>query len=162
MSNQGRFAEAERLAATAATRGAESLGERHLVTVSANDARAVALLGLRRADDAERVLHAQLAILEERMTQGADVGEGDELAARVRVHLGMALAARGQRADAEALLIEAVPRLPRGVASTTRAVQFLAAFYEDWNRVQPAPDCATRAAEWRQRLASSPTPAVAR
>ncbi len=154
-----RFADAERLAATAATAGTASLGERHLVTIAAHDARAVALLGLRRGDEAERLLRQQLAILDDRKSKGEDAGEGEPLTAMVRTHLGMALAALGRRPEAEALLLQGVPRLRPQVAATTRAVRFLVTFYDQWNRVQPDAARATRAAEWRQRLAASPGPA---
>ena len=121
----------------------------------------MALLGLRRADDAERILRRQLAILEERKEQGEDVGEGEELTTKVRVHLGMALAALGRRVEAEALLVEGVPRLAPHDAGTRRALRFVADFYEEWNRAQPDPDRAARAAEWRRRLEAFPAPAVA-
>jgi tetratricopeptide (TPR) repeat protein len=162
LSNLGRFADAERLAAAAAKQGAESLGARHLITVAANDAYARALLGLRRAADAEQTLRRQLTILEERKAQGEDAGEGDELTAKVQVHLGMALAALGRRAEAEALLVDGVPRLPQREAGTTRALRFVVDFYDEWNRAQPDAGRAARAVEWRQRLASSPGPAAAR
>ena len=162
LSSLGRFVDAERLAATAAGESTKSLGERHLITLAAYDARAVALLGLRRAAEAEPILRRQLAILDERKAQGEDVGEGDEQTAMVRVHLGMALAALGRRPEAEALLLQGVPQLPSRVADTTRALEFLVAFYDDWNRAQPDAARAARAVEWRQRLASSPRPVPAR
>ena len=161
LSNLGRFADAERLASTAATEGAKSLGERSLEALTAHDAHAVALLGLRRADDAERILRRQLAILEARKEQGEDVGEGEELTTNVRVHLGMALAALGRRVEAEALLVEGVPRLAPRDAGTKRALRFVADFYEEWNRAEPDPDRAARAAEWRRRLEAFSGPAVA-
>jgi len=161
-SHLGRFADAERLAAVAAGEGTKSLGERHLITLGAHDARAVALLGLRRADDAERILRQQLAIFDDRKLKGEDAGEGDPLTAMVRVHLGMALAALGRRPDAEALLLQGVPKLPPRVVATTRALQFLVDFYHEWNRAQPDAARAARAAEWRQRLDASSGPAVAR
>jgi tetratricopeptide (TPR) repeat protein/tRNA A-37 threonylcarbamoyl transferase component Bud32 len=150
--NLGRFAEAEALAGRAAARAAKSLGERHLVTLAAEDARATALLGLRRASEAEAILRRQLAILEEKRQKGEDVGQGEARAQAVRVHLGMALAEQGRRAEAEALLIEAIPRLPPRDARTARALRFIVQFYEKWNREQPDPDRVARAAEWRRRL----------
>lgn len=162
LANLGRFADAERLAATAASAGTASLGERHLVTIGGHNARAVALLGLRRAEEAERILRQQLAILDDRKSRGEDAGEGELLAAMVRTHLGMALAALGRRPEAEALLVESVPRLRPRVAATTGAVRFLVTFYDEWNRLQPDAARATRAAEWRQRLATSPGPVAAR
>jgi serine/threonine protein kinase/tetratricopeptide (TPR) repeat protein len=162
LSNLGRFAEAERLAATAASQGEESLGERHLTTLSAQDARSKALLGLHRVDEAERILQRVLSTLDNQRKKGEDVGEGDELAARVRVHLAMALAALSRRAETEALLVEAIPRLPPRMADTGRAVRFLVGFYDEWNRTHPDAARAERASEWRRRLGSDTGPAVAR
>jgi eukaryotic-like serine/threonine-protein kinase len=162
LANLGRFAEAERLAAAAAAQGAESLGERHLSTLFPQDTRAVALLGLGRADEAEATLRRVLSVLDDKKAKGEDIGEGDELSALARLHLGMALAALGRRAEAEALLISAIPPMPPGIASTSRAVRFLVDFYDDWNRAQPDPARAARAAEWRQRLVSLPGPAAVR
>lgn len=160
LSNQGRFAEAERLAATAAAQGAKSLGERHVTTLAAQDTHARALLGLGRAGEAEASLRRLLAILEEKKERGEDAGEGDALVQVVSVHLGMALAAQGRRAEAEPLLLEAIPRLPPREADTQRAIRFLDRIYDEWNRAQPDPARAARAAEWHRRL-DSPTGAVA-
>ena len=74
--------------------------------------------------------------------------------AKLRVHLGMALASLGRRTEAEALLLEAIPQLPPKTADTTRAVRFLVGFYDDWNRSQPDAARAARASEWRRRLES--------
>ena len=58
-----------------------------------------------------------------------------------RLHMGMALAALGRRAEAETLLLIAgLPKLPPRSASTSRAVRFLVDFYDDWNRAQPDAD----------------------
>ena len=162
LSHLGRFVDAERLATSAATQGAKDLGDRHLVTMAAVNARATALLGLHRAGDAEALLRQQLVNLEERMAKGADVGEGNELTATVRVHLGMALAALGRRPEAEPLLLRGVPQLRPRTADARRATEFLVAFYDGWNRAEPDAERATRAAEWRQRLASPPGPAAVR
>jgi hypothetical protein len=75
----GRFADAERLAAAAAPVATQMLGDRHPVTIAAHDSRARALIGLRRAGEAEAILRVQLAILEARTRQGQDAGEGDAL-----------------------------------------------------------------------------------
>ncbi len=155
LTNQGRFAEAERLAATAAAQGTESLGPRHVSTLYPQDTRAAALLGLGRADEAEATLRRVLSILDDKKAKGEDIGEGDELSALARLHMGMALAALGRRAEAETFLIQAIPKLPPRSASTARAVRFLVDFYDDWNRAQPDADRAARATEWRQRLAST-------
>ena len=160
LSNLGRFAEAERLAATAVSRSLESLGETHLTAVAAHDTRSKALLGLHRADEAVPILQRQLAILDERTARGDDVGEGHELSARVRLHLGMALAALGRRAEAESPLVEAAPQLPRRSADSTRALRFLVGFYDEWNRSQPDPTLASQAADWRRRFDSSTATAV--
>jgi tetratricopeptide (TPR) repeat protein len=158
----GRFADAERMAAAAASQGLTSLGERDRTTLGAHDTRAHALLGLRRAAEAESILRRQLAILEEKKTKGEDAGEGAAVADVMRVHLGMALADQGRRAEAEPVLLEAIPRLPPHEADTARALRFLVSFYEEWNRAQPDPSRVTRATEWRQRLAASAVPVVAR
>ena len=74
----------------------------------------------------------------------------------LRVHLGMALAALGRRAEAETLLLRGHPAVAVSqTADTTRALRFLVGFYDDWNRAQPDAARAARAAEWRQRLAST-------
>lgn len=162
LSNLGRFAEAERLAGQVVVGATRSLGERHLVTLAAGDAQARALLGLRRAAEAEAILRRQLGILEAKKQKGEDVGEGEAGAQAMRVHLGMALAEQGRRAEAEALLVEAIPRLPPREARTTRALAFLVRFYEEWNRAQPDPGRVARAAEWRRRLETPPAAGVAR
>jgi tetratricopeptide (TPR) repeat protein/predicted Ser/Thr protein kinase len=152
LSNLGRFDEAERLAGQAVARAGKSLGEGHMVTLGAQDVRATALRGLRRAPEAEAILRRQLGILEEKKQRGEDAGEGDALAQTVRAHLGMALADQGRRVEAEALLLEAIPRLPPRDANTRRAISSLVDLYAQWNRVQPDPERVTRAAEWRRRL----------
>ncbi len=162
LANQGRFAEAERLAATAAAQGTESLGARHVSTLYPQDTRAVALLGLGRADEAEATLRRVLSILDDKKAKGEDIGEGDELSALAWLHMGMALAALGRRAQAETLLVQAIPKLPPRSTSTSRAVRFLVDFYDDWNRVQPDAVRAARAAEWRQRLTPPPGSTAAR
>ena len=154
LSTMNRFAEAERLAATAVARATESLGERRVTTLAGQDTLSVALIGLKRADEAEPILRRQLAILDEKKKKGEDAGEGDALSARVRVHLGMALASLGRRADAEALLVDAIPQLPPKTADTARAVRFLVGFYDEWNRSQPDAARSARASEWRRRLES--------
>jgi serine/threonine protein kinase/tetratricopeptide (TPR) repeat protein len=152
-----RFAEAERLAAEAAAVGQESLGEEHLDVLGAHDARACALIGLRRAGEAEPILRRQLAILEAKKARGDEAGEGEGLTQDLRVHLGMALAALGRRPEAEALLLESIPKLPPRLADTRRAVSFLVRFYEEWERSEPNKGYAARAVQWRQRLPASET-----
>ncbi len=155
LSTMNRFPEAERLAATAVAQATESLGERRVTTLAAQDTRCLALIGLRRAAEAEPIMRRQLAILAEKRQKGEDAGEGDALSVRLRVHLGMALASLGRRAEAEALLVEAVPELPSRTADASRAVQFLVGFYDEWTRSQPDAARSARAAEWRRRLESS-------
>ena len=155
--NLGRFAEGEHLAANAAARALATLGERHLDTVAAHGTRARALLGLGRAVEAETLLRSQLTILADKKAKGEDIGEGTKLTLELRVQEGMALAALSRRAEAEAILLESVPQLPAKTAASTRAIHFVAVFYERWNREQPDSGRAAHAAEWRQRLdASSP------
>ena len=108
----GRFADAERLASTAATEGREPRRTQPGSAGPPNDATPAALLGLRRADDAERDPAAATGHPRGEEEAGEDAGESDELTAKVRVHLGMALAALGRRVEAEPLLIEGVPGLP--------------------------------------------------
>jgi hypothetical protein len=74
----------------------------------------------------------------------------------------MVLAEQGRRAEAEPLLLEAIPRLPPREADTTLALPFLVRFYDDWNRAKPDPDRVTRAAEWRRRLEASAAAGLAR
>jgi hypothetical protein len=92
LSNLGRFAEAEGLVRAEIALSKETLGEQHPSTLEAQDTLAQALLGLRRAEEAESILRQNLAILAEKKAGGDDVGEGDALADEMRVHLGMALA----------------------------------------------------------------------
>lgn len=125
LSNQGRFAEAERLSASASVRAGKSLGERHWITLACQDTHARALVGLKRAPEAEKELRRVLAVLEEKKQRQEDAGEGDALAEVASVHLGMALAEQGRRAEAEALLLEAIPKLPPREADTLRAVRYL-------------------------------------
>jgi hypothetical protein len=80
----------------------------------------------------------------------------------MHVHLGMALAAQGRRAEAEPHLLEGIPKLPPREADTARSIRFLVGFYEDWNHGQPDPQRLARATEWRQRLQASEVAAVAR
>jgi tetratricopeptide (TPR) repeat protein len=155
LSNLGRFSEAERLAAAAVAQSSESLGERHPSTLEAQDTRARALLGLRRAAEAESILRRQLAILGDKQAGGEDAGEGDALAHEMRFHLGMTLAELGRRSEAEALLLESIPKLPSRTAEKTRALRFLVRFYEEWDRAEPNQGYAGRAAEWQQSLAAS-------
>jgi hypothetical protein len=61
-----RLAKAERLAAIAAAQAMQGLGERRVTTLAAHDTRCVALIGLRRADEAEPIMRRQLAILAEK------------------------------------------------------------------------------------------------
>ena len=155
--NLGRYAEAERIAAAAGTRAAATLGATHLDTVAAQGTRARALAGLGRIVEAESILRGQLTILADKKTKGEDIGEGEALTHELRVQLGMTLAALRRLPEAEAMLLESVPQLPARSADATRAVRFLVDFYERWNRAQPDPARAARAAEWRKRLdASSP------
>ena len=150
--NLGRFVEAERIAAAAGTRAAETLGATHLDTVAAHGTRARALAGLGRAGEAESLLRQQLTILADKKAKGEDIGEGEALTHALRVQLGMTLAALHRLPEAEAMLLESVPRLPTRSADATRAARFLVDFYERWNRAQPDPARAARVAEWRKRL----------
>jgi eukaryotic-like serine/threonine-protein kinase len=160
LSNQGRFAEAERLAAAAAAQSAKSLGERHGTTLAAQDTHARALIGLKRPAEAEAALRRVLAVLAEKKEKSEDAGEGEALVEVASVHLGMALAEQGKRAEAERVLLDAIPRLPPRESDTLRAVRYLDRLYADWNRAQPDPERVVRAAEWHRRLETSP-PATA-
>ncbi len=156
LSSQGRYAEAERVAAAGVAEAVKALGERDLDTLALQDARAEALTGLRRAADAETLLRRTIAMLDERKAKGEDAGEGDAYASETRVHLGMALAQLARWLEAEALLVENVPKLPPRDARTKRAVGFVADFYASWNRAQPDPARSARGAEWRARLEAAP------
>jgi serine/threonine protein kinase/Tfp pilus assembly protein PilF len=156
LASLGQFADAERLAAETAAASAASRGADDVVTIDANDTRAVALLGLQRPKDAAALLRRQIAIVEERRAGGEDAGETDVTLTDLRVHLGMALADLGQRAEAEALLLGAVPALSPWEADTARAYRFVARFYDAWNRAEPDPARSARAVEWQQRFEASP------
>jgi tetratricopeptide (TPR) repeat protein len=160
LANRERFGEAERLAAAAATASEEVLGPDAPSTLHAQDTRARALVGLGRAEQAEALLRRQLELLQAKKARGDDLGEADDVARDMRVHLGMALAAQGRRTEAEALLLEALPGLPAREAGTARAIRFLLRLYEDWNRTAPDPGRSARAAEWRGRLAAGETAGV--
>jgi serine/threonine protein kinase/tetratricopeptide (TPR) repeat protein len=150
--NLGRYQEAEPLAAKAAAQALESLGEEHPLTLAAQDTRARVLVEVHRAAEAASILQRQLAILAAKKSRGEDVGEGEALANSVRIHLAMALAALRRLPEAEALLLESIPKLPPREADTARAIRFLVRFYEDWNRTQPDQGRAARASEWKRRL----------
>jgi eukaryotic-like serine/threonine-protein kinase len=158
--NLGRYAEAERLASDAGARAAATLGHRHVETLSAHGTRARALDGLGRVAEAEALLRPQLSILADKKAKGEDIGEGNALTQELRVQLGMALANLRRWSEAEVLLEESVPQLPPGHADTTRAMRFVADFYDRWNRAQPDPARAAQAALWRKRLLASPATAV--
>jgi serine/threonine protein kinase/tetratricopeptide (TPR) repeat protein len=151
----GRFGEGERLAAQAVAVGTESLGEGHPEVLAAHAARARALMGLRRFEEAESVLRRQLALLEGRKARSEGVGEHDAITAEMRAHLGMTLAGRGRRPEADALLRDAVPKLPPRHADTRRAQEFMVRFYEGWERAAPNQGHAARAAEWQARVSSA-------
>jgi len=155
LASQGRYAEAERLAAAGVAVATKALGERDLDTLDLQNARAFALTGLRRAAEADTLLRRTLAELDERKAKGEDAGEGDSFATDARVYLGMALAQGKRRPEAETLLVENVPKLPPHDARTKHASRFVADFYAEWNRAEPDPARAARAAEWQRRLASS-------
>jgi hypothetical protein len=129
-------------------------------TLSAHGTRARALNGLGRAAEAEALLRTQLSILADKKAKGEDIGEGDVLTQELRVQLGMALANLRRWSEAEVLLEESVPQLPPRHANTTRAMRFVADFYDRWNRAQPDPARAAQAAHWRQRLLASSATAV--
>jgi serine/threonine protein kinase/tetratricopeptide (TPR) repeat protein len=150
--NLGRYAEAERIAAAAGTRAAETLGATHIDTISAEGTHARALAGLGRGAEAESLLRRQVTILADKKKKGEDIGEGEALSHELRVQLGMTLAALHRLPEAEAMLLESIPKLPPRSADATRAIRFLGDFYERWNRAQPDPARAARAAEWRARL----------
>ena len=113
---------------------------------------AVAAASASYAIEAESILRRQLAVLDEQKALGKVVGDHDAITSDVRVQLGMALADRGRRSEAEALLAESVPKLPARHADTKRAVQFMVRFYEDWERFAPSQGHGARAALWRGRL----------
>jgi hypothetical protein len=144
------------MAESAATRAAATLGATHLDTMSAHGTRARALAGLGRLAEAESLLRRQVTILADKKVKGDDIGEGDALTHELRVQLGMTLAALQRRPEAEAILLESVPRLPPRSAQANRAVRFVVAFYDQWNRAQPDPARLARADEWRKRLTPAP------
>jgi len=150
------------LAAEGAAEAARSLGERDLDTLYLQDARAFALVGLRRAAEAEKLLRRTLAILAEKVAKGEDAGEGNSLADDARVHLGMALAQLRRWPEAEALLVGSVPKMPQREARTKQAVRFVADFYLTWNRSEPDPVRSAAAADWQKRVEASATSVVAR
>jgi len=65
----------------------------------------------------------------------------------------MLLARQRRWAEAEPLLVENVPRLPRHEARSKRAVRFVTSFYAEWTSAAKDPSVARRAAEWPERLA---------
>ncbi|MBK8233689.1 MAG: hypothetical protein IPK72_24710 [Candidatus Eisenbacteria bacterium] len=130
--------------------------------MSLRDARALALIGLQRAGEAEKLLRSTLNVLEDRKAKGEDSGEGEGLANLVRVHLGMALAGQHRWPEAESLLVTCVPQLPQREAETRRAIRFVVDFYDAWNRAEPDPTRAARAEEWRRRPESAQAASASR
>ena len=62
----------------------------------------------------------------------------------VSAHLGMTLAALGERAEAEKLLVDSIPRLTAGEAETNRIIGVLVDLYDDSRRARAWLRCASQ------------------
>jgi hypothetical protein len=68
----------------------------------------------------------------------------------------MALAAQKRFADAEAALVAGTSGEPRVGAEARRAAAFMARFYDEWQRAQPDPSRAAKAAHAPSLAAARP------
>jgi hypothetical protein len=98
------------------------------------------------------VLRQSLEAIAAREAHGEDAGDAEVVKQDASLYLGMALAAQGRFADAEAALVEGTSGEPRVGAEAQRAAAFMVRFYDDWQRVQPDPSHAAKAAQWRANL----------
>lgn len=123
-------------------------GPNNRLTIEARDVLGTILLEQGRAEEAEDLFR--------RLHENVEREHPDDEFTRavVSAHLGMALAALGERAEAEALLVDSIPRLTAGEAETDRIIGVLVDLYDDWHRAAPGRGYDARAREWRKRAES--------
>jgi hypothetical protein len=119
---------------------------------------ALTLIGLGQPARSESVLRQSLAVIAAREARGEDAGDAEVVKQDASLYLGMALAAQGRFADGEAALVEGTSGEPRVGAEAQRAVAFMVRFYDDWQRAQPDPSRAAKAAEWKVKLGEVAAP----
>jgi len=144
----GRLEQAESMATHVVEAAERTQGPSSPLTIEAKDALGTILLEQGRAGEA--------ADLFRRLCEIAEREQPDDEYARavVSAHLGMALAALGEREEAEALLVDSIPRLTAGEAETDLMIETLVDLYDEWNLAEPERGYDARAREWRQRAAS--------
>jgi tetratricopeptide (TPR) repeat protein/tRNA A-37 threonylcarbamoyl transferase component Bud32 len=152
LERRGRFADSVRRASAALEVVQAKLGDDHPVTLDLRNTQALALIGLGQAARSESLLRQSLAAVAAREARGEDAGDAEAIKQDASLYLGMALAAQGRFADAEAPLVEGTSGERRVGAEAQRAAAFMVRFYNDWQRAQPDPSRAAKAAEWEVKL----------
>jgi tetratricopeptide (TPR) repeat protein len=152
LERRGRYADAVRRAAAALDVARAKLGDDHPVTLDLRITHALAQIGLGQPARAESLLRQVLAAIAAREARGEDAGDAEGVKQDASLYLGVALAAQDRFVDAEARLVEGMSGEPRVGAEARRAAAFMARFYDDWQRAQPDPSRAAKAAEWQAKL----------
>ena len=152
LERRGRFADAVRRASAALEVAQAKLGDDHPVTLALRNTHALALIGLGRPARAESLLRQVLAAIAAREARGEDAGDAEGVKQDASLYLGMALAAQERFADAEPPLVAGTSGEPRVGAEARRAAAFMARFYDEWQRAQPDPSRAAKAADWKVKL----------
>jgi serine/threonine protein kinase len=157
LERRGQFADAVRRASAALEVAQAKLGDDHPVTLALRNTHALALVGLGQPARAEALLRQLLEAIAAREARGEVAGDAEGVKQDASLYLGMALAAQRRFADAEPTLVEGTSGKPRVGAEAQRATAFMARFYDDWQRAQPDPSRAAKAAEWKAKLAGQTT-----
>ncbi len=144
----GRLEQAETLTRQVLEAAERTQGPRSPLTIEARDVLGTILLAQGRAEQAEELFRSLREIVER------EHPDDEFTRALVSAHLGMALAALGERAEAESLLVDSIPRMTAGEAETRLITGVLADLYDDWHRAEPGRGFDERANEWRQRAGS--------
>ncbi len=144
----GRLKQAETLAIQVVEAAERTQGPNSPLTIEARDALGTILLEQGRAEQAEDLFRRLCEIVER------EHPDDEYTRAVVSAHLGMALAALGERAEAEPLLVDSIPRLTAGEAETNLIIGVLVDLYDDWHRAEPERGYDARARKWRQRAES--------
>jgi tetratricopeptide (TPR) repeat protein len=128
----GQFEEAEALASEARSWCISELGETHMGAIESARRQGLALLGLRRAEEAERILRDALRLVEDLN------GFQRYRVARIQSTLGECLVHLGRFDEAEPLLLESVDVMVAEKGEEFRETrlcrQRVAALYEAWGR----------------------------
>ncbi|HNX50202.1 MAG TPA: serine/threonine-protein kinase [Thermoanaerobaculaceae bacterium] len=152
LERRGRYADAVRRASAALNVAQAKLGDDHPVTLDLRTTHALALIGLGRPARAESLLRQVLAAIAAREARGEDAGDAEGVKRDASLVLGMALAAQGRFADAQPPLVAGMSGEPRVGAEARRAAAFMVRFYDNWQRAQPDPSRAAKAAQWKAKL----------